>query len=126
MMWLLHLGNSDRLLAVEDYRRFSATSLSNDGWPLTIILVISDRKSLAIVLLEVSFSAGNELMYHLSVYQMTIIDVQILLKCLVAMRLANFRTLGTRIFLHKNEIHKRKCFTVYDFQSLNDRCRVPI
>ena len=95
---MLPLGNNDCFLAVEEIHRSSASSSSDDNCLLTIILVISILNNLFIVLFAVSFSAGNRLMYHLSAYQITIIDVQISLKCLVAIRLTNFRTLGTRRF----------------------------
>ena len=56
---MLPIGNRDRFLAVEETRRFSASSFIEVAWPLFDILVFSDWKSLAIVLLEVLFSAGN-------------------------------------------------------------------
>ena len=52
-----------------------ATSLLNGGWPVTFIRVISVWNNLAMVWFAVSFSAANKLVYHLSAYQMTIIDV---------------------------------------------------
>ena len=73
---MLPIGSRDRFLAVDGICRCTPSSFVDDAWPLFDIFSFSDWKSLAIVLLEVLFSAGNILMYHLSESQMTIIDVQ--------------------------------------------------
>ena len=66
----------------------------------------------------ISVAAGSRLMYHLSVCQMTILDVQTLLKRPVAMRLTNFRTLSTCVYFIKNNIHKSLIQTVYKCTSV--------
>ena len=81
---MLPLGNNDWFLAVEEIHRSSASSSPDANCFLPNILVISVLNNLFIVLLAMYFYAGNKLMHHLSVYQITIIDVQISLKCLVA------------------------------------------
>ena len=98
---MLPLGNSDCFLAVEEIHRSSASSSSDDNCLLTIILVISVLNNLFIMLFAVSFSAGNRLMHHLFGYQITIIDAQISLNRLVAIRLTSFRILGTQRFFLK-------------------------
>ena len=105
-------GNGDRFLAVEESRRISATSSSEGEKLLTVILFMN---SLAIVLCAgfISVAAGNKLMYHLSACQMTILDVQTLLKRLVAKRLTNFRTLSTCVYFIKNNVHKRLIQTAF-------------
>ena len=131
-MWglenILPFGSKDRFLAFVEVRRPSVASLDGGGgrYLMTDILAISVLNRFAIVWLAATFSAGNELMYHLSASQMTIIDVQMLLKCLVAIRLANFRTLETRLILHEHLIHQRKFMTLLSLCPLNCRCRVQI
>ena len=129
-MWGLEniqpFGSKDCFLAFGEVRRLSFSSLDGGGWLMTFILVISDLNRLTIVWLAASFSAGNKLMYHLSVSQMTIVDVQMLLKCLVAKRLTNFRTLGTRLILHTQLIHSNKFTTLCNLCFLNCRCCVQI
>ena len=64
----LNSGNRDRSLAVEEIRRsFASSSSSDDNCLLTNILVISFLSNLFIVLLAVSFSAGNKLMSFICV-----------------------------------------------------------
>ena len=70
-MWgleiILPFGSKYRFLAFGGVRRLSVPSLDGGGWLMTFILVISVLNRLAIVWLAASFSAGNKLMYHLSV-----------------------------------------------------------
>ena len=127
-MWdlenILPFGSKDRFLAFNEVRRPSVSSFDGGSWLMAVILAISVLNKFAIVWFAASFPAGNKLMYHLSASQMTIVDVQLLLKCLVAMRLNNFRTLGTRLFLHKYLIRQRKFMTLFSLKSLNCRCLV--
>ena len=76
-------GNRNRFLAVEESCRISATSSSEGEKLLTVILFMN---SLAIVLCAgfISVVSGNKLMYQLSACQMPILDVQTLLKRVVA------------------------------------------
>ena len=124
--YILPFGSKDRFLAFRKVRGSSVSSLGGGGWLMTVILAISVLNRFAIVWLAATFPAGNRLMYHLSASQMTIVDVQMLLKCLVAIRLTNFRTLGTRLILHKQLIHQRKFTTLCSLCFLNCRCRVQI
>ena len=109
MIWQLPIGNRDCFLAVEESHRNSASSFSKGEWPLTFILVIFVWKSFAMVLFAgfISVAAGNKLVYHLSACQMTILDVQIVLNRLVAMRLTNFRTLSTCFIKKKTSTSDR-------------------
>ena len=135
-MWGLEkirpFGSKNHFLAFVEVRRPSVASLDGGGGGgggrclMTDILAISVLNRFAIVWLAATFPAGNELMYHLSVLQMTIIGVQMLLKCPVAIRLTNFRTLGTCLILHEQLIHQRKFTTLLSLCPLNCRCRVQI
>ena len=119
-MWglenILPFGSKDRFLAFVKVYRPSVAFLDGGGggWLMIDILAISVLNRLAIVWLAATFPAGNKFMYHLSASQMTIVDVQMLLKCLVAraIRLTNFRTLGTRLILHEQLIPQRKFMTL--------------
>ena len=126
MIWQLPIGNRDCFLAVEESHRNSASSFSKGEWPLTFILVIFVWKSFAMVLFAgfISVAAGSRLMYHLSVCQMTILDVQTLLKRPVAMRLTNFRTLSTCVYFIKNNVHKRLIHTAFSCKPLDHKWSV--
>ena len=100
---ILPFGSKDRFLAFVEVCIASlgiGSGGGGGGCLMTDILSISFLKRLAIVWFAATFPAGKELMYHLFASQMTVISVQMLLKCLVAIRLTNFRTLGTCLILH--------------------------